>query len=215
MISGKRLTVRHKGNMIYKVRPKQCEETIDITYKSDWQFEGEGRDRTYRCKRRLGKSCISVNKPPSNPNLITVSTWDEGRTKNERMGVKHAYLKWDCIQQSKGGGDKSSRSHAHLPPIKASLGLTQHSKLSWDLCRCSASGLGALTQLGAGWPAAMNGEVNDEQSGDIKVAKYFTADFVCLDRRLFGAGPVLSGGLCNSFASGSHGYCSVSRWCPP
>lgn len=215
MISGKRLTVRHKGNMIYKVRPKQCEETIDITYKSDWQFEGEGRDRTYHCKRRLGKSCISVNKPPSNPNLITVSTWDERRTKNECMGVKHAYLKWDCIQQSKGGGDKSSRSHAHLPPIKASLGLTQHSKLSWDLCRCSASGLGALTQLGAGWPAAMSGEVNDEQSGDIKVAKYFTADFVCLDRRLFGAGPVLSGGLCNSFASGSHGYCSVSRWCPP
>lgn len=74
MISGKRLTAWHKGNMIYKVRQKQCKETIDITYKSDWQFEGEGRDGMYRCKRRLGESCISVKNPPSNPNLITVRT---------------------------------------------------------------------------------------------------------------------------------------------
>lgn len=48
--------------MIYKVRQKQCKETIDITYKSDWQFEGEDRDGMYHCKRKLGESCISVKK---------------------------------------------------------------------------------------------------------------------------------------------------------
>lgn len=93
MISGKRLTVCHKGNMIYKVRQKWYKETIDITYKSDWQFEGEDRDGTWRSSRRMGKTWISLNNPQSNPNLITLRTWDREKRESKRTEAKHAGLK--------------------------------------------------------------------------------------------------------------------------
>lgn len=93
MISGKRLTVCHKGNMIYKVRQKWYKETIDITYKSDWQFEGEDRDGTYSRSRRLDKGWISLSNAQSNPNLITLSTWDKENRESKRVEAEQACLK--------------------------------------------------------------------------------------------------------------------------
>ena len=93
MISGKHLTVCYKENMIYKVRQKWYKETIDITYKSDWQFEGEDRDGTYSRSRRLDKGWISLNNAQSNTNLITLSTWDKEKRESKCVEAEQACLK--------------------------------------------------------------------------------------------------------------------------